>query len=323
MDWAGWANERGQFGGPIHNYGRAMGEGNADWYAYLKSKNPAIGTVFYDQFGLRNIDNINSYPDFVDDPEWLSDNETLNDDNETACPDAVPEVEFYVGTPLPEEHYTGDIWGGYLYDLSRVLGKSAEKYVYTSSFYFSTEGGHRDGYADFVDAIRAQFDADWDANDNHNLSYKAFGSMVSRGFIRPLPDSPLYSHPCDYFGTGYAGEDERDYIYLSAPIELSTKANMLVNGDVHDYPIDAKEGMLLTATVKADKKGLKAARIELYTIEGEKLKQVDYTGNTNVVKATLSYTLPADGMYVVRVTGRNASPRRGYYTFKLDVGDEY
>lgn len=329
MDWAGFASDDDQFGGQVDNYGRAMGEGNSDWYSYLYSNNPAVGTVFFEFFGpygLRNIDNINRYPDDVDDPTWLSDNETVDEDNETVCPDAVPETPEYDGTPLPEEHYTGEIWGGYLYDLSRVLGKKALQYVYTSSFYFYPEGGHRDGYADFVDAIRAQFAADLDANGNYKQSFKAFGSMVSRGFIRALPDAPLYSHPCDYFGTGEAGTDERDFVYLSAvdePLKLKTKSNMLVNGDDHEYPFKAKEGMRMTATVKGSKKGLKAPRISLYTIDGVLLEDLDFSENTSVTKATLSYTLPEDGMYVVRVTGSNASPRRGYYTFKLDAGYEY
>ena len=61
---------------------------------------------------------------------------------------------------MPQEHYTGEIWGGYLYDLSRVLKKKAIPYVYNSSYYFNPAGGHRDGYPDFYDAIMAQIDAE-------------------------------------------------------------------------------------------------------------------------------------------------------------------
>jgi hypothetical protein len=285
MDWAGFDN---QFQGEEDGYGRAMGEGNADWYAFFPSQQSSIGYVAWPPWGLRNIDNNNRYPDDVDDP--------------------------YIGQP--EEHYTGEIWGGYLYDLSRVLKKQALKFIYTSSFYFDTEGGHRDGYPDFVDGIRAQRDAELDMTGYNKQFLKAFGSMVSRGLIRPL--APLYSNDVDYFGTGAAGSDERDYLWLSAPLKLKTEANMLNTGDLHEYPIDAYAGMTLTAQVKAKKIGLRGPSIKLYSIDGTLLDFIDYSNNTQITKASLTYTLPADGRYVVQVSGRS-EPRRGYYTFQLNV----
>ena len=301
MDWAGF-DDSGQFGGEVDGYGRSMGEGNSDWYAFLASGKPDIGYVAFPPWGLRTIDNANRYPDDVDDPSYL-----YSTDNESDCAGEL--------IALPEEHYTGEIWGGYLFELSRVLKTKALGFVYPSSFYFETDGGHRDGYSDFVDAIRAQRDAELDRTGSNKLFLKAFGSMVSRGFIRPL--APLYSS-CDYFGTGISGTDERDYIWLNAPLKLKTEANLLITGDLHEYPVYAYAGMNLTAQVKAKSVGMRGPSIKLYSIDGTLLDFIDYTSNTQVKKASLTYTIPADGMYVVRVSGRT-EPRRGYYTFQLTV----
>jgi len=264
MDWAGFMDD-GQFGGEVNGYGRSMGEGNSDWYAFLPSGQSSIGYVAWPPWGDRNIDNGNRYPDDVNDPDWYYEYE----DAEPPCPG-------YAGQP--EEHYTGEIWGGYLYELSRVLGKKALGFVYQSSFYFRRADGHRDGYPDFVDAIRAQQVAEKQLTGSNKLFFKAFGTMVSRGFIKPL--APLYSNPCDYFGTGAPGSDERDYLYLEAPLKLKTEANLLISGDLNEYPVEAKAGMVLTAQVKSKKNGLRGPIIELFTIDGTRLAVTDYSNNT-------------------------------------------
>ena len=265
----------------------------------------AVGYVAWPPWGIRNIDIWNRYPDDVDDPGYYE------YDEEAPCPGYAEQ---------PEEHYTGLIWGGYLYELSRVLKKQALGFVYQSSFYFRRAGGHRDGYPDFVDAIRAQRDAELDRTGSNTLFLKAFGSMVSRGFIRPL--APLYSNDCDYFGTGAPGSDERDYLYLSAPLKLKTEANLLITDDLHEYPVEASTGMLLTAQVKSKKNGIRGPIIELFKIDGTRLAVTDYGNNTKVKKAELSYTIPENGMYVVRVSG-TTEPRRGYYTMQLNVDYDY
>jgi hypothetical protein len=288
MDWAGFMDEGQQFGGEVDGYGRAMGEGNSDWYAFLVSNKPNIGYVAFPPYGIRTIDNTRRYPEDVDYPAW----------------------------GIPEEHYTGEIWGGYLFDLSRILKKKALQFVYPSSFYFSADNGTRDGYPDFVDAVRAQRDAELDMTGNNKQFLKAFGSMVSRGFIRAL--ASMYSHGSDYFGTGAAGSDERSYLWLTAPLKLKTEANMLKTGDLHEYPVDAEAGMLLTAKVSAKKIGMRAPIIELYTIDGTRLDIVDFSGNTRISKAELVYPIPTDGRYVVRVSGTK-EPRGGYYKMQLTV----
>jgi hypothetical protein len=267
MDWAGFDD---QFGENADGYGRAMGEGNADWYAFLFSNKTNIGDVSFIPWGLRNIDSSHRYPDDI----------------------------------LGDEEYDGLIWSGYLLDLSRVLKKKALGFVYPSSFYFEVAGGYRAGGADFVDAVRAQKAADFDKNGNNKLFLKAFGSMVSRGFSKPL--APLYPG------------DVRDYLLLEAPLKLKTSSNLLNTGDLHEYPVAARAGMLLTAMVKSKKIGMRGPIITLFRIDGTELAKVDSSNNTKIKKAKLQYPISEDGIYVVRVEG-HTEPRRGYYTMQLKV----
>jgi hypothetical protein len=214
----------------------------------------------------------------------------------------------------PEEHYTGEIWGGYLYDLSRVLKKKAIPYVYNSSSYFTTTGGHRDGYPDFYDAIMAQMDAELNMTGKIKQSLAAFGSMTSRGLNLPL--GPMYSHDSNYFGTGEAGSDDHVYMYLLSPVKLKTEANVLLTGDTHDYPFEAEAGMSMSVKVSAKKGGLTSPSIDLLTIDKTLLVSVTEPGAT---KAALSYSIPTSGQYVVRVSGTNSGPARGYYSLQLKV----
>ena len=287
MDWAGFDE---QFGGDVNGYGRSMGEGNADWYAFLFSGDPEIGDVAWDWSRpayLRNLDNTNMYPDDVDDP----------------------------ANGMPEEHYTGEIWGGYLYDLSRVLKKKAIAYVYNSSAYFSPSDGHRNGYPDFFDGIRAQADAEYDLTGSSKQTLAAFGSMASRGLNRPL--SPVYSHATNYFGTGAAGSDSRWYLRLIAPVNLKTQGNVLLSGDPHEYPFAAEAGMVLTVKVSAKQGGLTRPSIQLYTIGGALLQNISTDPGDS--SAALNFTMPSSGDYVVRITGTNAGPARGGYRLQMSV----
>ena len=80
--------------------------------------------------------------------------------------------------------------------------------------------------------------------------------------------------------------------------------------------------MLLTAKVSAKSRGIRGPIIELFKIDGTRLAVTDYSNNTKVKKAALNYTIPEDGMYVVRVSG-TTEPRQGYYTMQLTVDYDY
>ncbi|HSN22884.1 MAG TPA: M36 family metallopeptidase, partial [Methylomicrobium sp.] len=229
MDWWGFD---GQFGGEFNGYGRSMGEGNADWFAYQLTKNPKMGDVAWAWAGpggqggyLRNLANTRVYPNDVD----------------------------YPGFEEPEEHYTGEIWGGYLYDLSKVLGSAALKYIHTGMYYFSPWGGARDGYPDFQDGVWSQVLAEYFTTGKLTQTIKAWGSMASRGFNHWWLSN--YSHSSNYFGTGAAGSDlNTGYMYMPIPnangSSLKTKGKFLKSLICNEYPIYiAKAGQKLAVTV--------------------------------------------------------------------------
>ena len=295
MDWCGFDV---QFDGPVDYYGRAMGEGNSDWFAFLNhTKDPRMGTVawHWSVAGyLRNLDNTRMYPRSVDLADYP-----------------------VAGQNMPEEHYTGEIWGGYLYDLYRVLKGGALKYVYQSFFYFSPTGGWMDSYPDFADAIYAQSYAEHDLTGRQTSTFKAWGSVASRGISGWVRSTYCSSN---YFGTGVYDCDTPTALYFTFPPykTINTKGNLLVSGDPHEYLFMVTQaGLNLTATVTATKNGIINPYIDLYTTGGG--APLASIGPSSPNKATLKYyNLPA-GNYVVRVTGTATAPTRGYYKFKIDV----
>jgi hypothetical protein len=289
MNWLGFDT---QFGGDANNYGRAMGEGNADWFAFLNTpKDPLIGDVaFYltPAKYWRNLDNTRMYPYDVDDPDY----------------------------GVPEEHYTGEIWGGYLYDLYRVLKGKALPYVYNAFDYFDPAGGRRTDLPDFVDAIVAQGAAEFDLTGKLTSSIKAWGSKASRG-INAWLITP-YSHATNYFGTGMAGSDNA--VLLAWPFppyrSLKTKGNMLENFHRSEYPIDVTAaGLDLTVTVKGKAGGARWPSIDLYT-SGRVLLAL---GPTTPTKAVLTYPDLPVGQYIIVIDAKNSAPGRGYYDLSITV----
>lgn len=289
MDWCGFET---QFGGALDNYGRAMGEGNSDWFAYLFTKSTKAGEVAWawSQDGyLRNINNTMIYPDDVDDPSLGA----------------------------PEEHYTGQIWGGYLYDLSRRLKSSNPfsstsddlKFVYQGFYYFTAEGGHRPNEPDFYDAINAQILAEQDLNNGkYKNSAKAWGCMASRGINAVL--RPTYAHPSDYFGTGAPGSDAVAYFAWTFPEvkRIKTTGGILKASDTNEFPIIISEdGRDLKVLVKAAAVAM-APSIELYTTNSTHVA----TGTSSGKKAYLTVKdIPADD-YVIVLNANQGS-------YKIDI----
>jgi hypothetical protein len=143
-------------------YGVSMNEGNADFFAFLRTKNPYMGNVAWASNPpgyLRTIDNTQIYPDDVDDP----------------------------GLGGPEPHYTGQIWSGYLYDLYKILGAKTLKYIFRGFYYFDANQA-----SGFSGGVYAEYLAEKDVNTSVPLSLKATGAEASRGLsvaVRPCyPD---------------------------------------------------------------------------------------------------------------------------------------
>jgi Zn-dependent metalloprotease len=288
MDWSGFDE---QFGGELNGYGRSMGEGNADWYTFLFTpQDPLIGDVAWawsPEGYIRNLDNTRIYPRDVDFPDY--------------------------GTP--EEHYTGEIWGGYLYDLYKTLKKKAIPYVFQSSYYFTSAGGFQDGAPDFFDAIWAQALAEQDLTGKTASTVKAWGAWASRGLNGLF--RPAYSHASDYFYSGAPGSDAAAVLYYSFPPtkSLKTKGNLLLTGDTHEYVIYISESLSkLSAKVKGTKTdGILAPQLNLYDAAQALVAAGTTTGNT----ASVSYDNAAPGLYVLVVTGQASAPARGNYSFEV------
>ncbi|MGO8988203.1 MAG: M36 family metallopeptidase [bacterium] len=311
MDMCGFSGDSDQFGGDVDYYGRAMGEGNADFFAFLGTtpKNPEIGNVAWAWNippYLRDLDNSQEYPADVDDPD----------------------------TGLPEEHYTGEIWGGYLYDVYRILGAGALKYVFQSFYYFNPSGGLMDSLPDFADAIDAQYTADFDlTNGKIPWTIKVYGSQVSRGFVGLLK-TPYQSS--NYFNTGTAGSDTyAGPIWIYPPTTVvSTKANLLHDNDVHEYVVENNNPgkvMNLSVTVTSPSFGPKMADpyISLYSVS------IDSSGNATgklwayvgpsippntPTRAHLGWSNLPPGFYSIQVTGTRAvSGQAAYYNISISL----
>ena len=170
-------------------------------------------------------------------------------------------------------------------------------------------------YPDFWDAIWAQVNAEYDLTGKYTSSLKAWGSMTSRGINGLL--RPFYCNN-PYFGTGAYGCDTQSYFAWVFPYfkTITTKGNLLVSGDPHDYLFSSSVSGLLTASVTSKSGGMINPNISLYTSAGALLASV---GPSSSTKATLTYYLAPGDFYVVRVSGNATYPARGYYTFKLGL----
>jgi hypothetical protein len=281
MDWCGFD---AQFDSELDQYGRAMGEGNADWHAFLFTRNPLTGDVAWawSVAGyLRNLDNTRTYPADVDEPS----------------------------AGVPEEHYTGEIWGGYLYDLSRVLKSRAVQFIYDGLYYFTPTGGHLPTEPDFYDAIYAQILAEQDLHGGSaKNAARAWGAMASRGLNAAL--RAPYAHASNYFGSGAAGSDAIAYYAWAFPAvkRIKTTGRIFAASGTNEFPINiTEEGRTLKVTVKT-KSATMDPQVELRTILDENVAN----GTSNDKSAQLVITAVPAGAYVILLTGHQGD-------FSLDV----
>lgn len=111
------------------DYGSAMNEAYADYFACTLFNDPHIGEwTTGSNDGLRNLENSNKYP-----------NDILNP-----------------STKQLEAHYTGQIWGGALWDLRNALGSGVADQIIFNTFYFLPQSGS----ADFGEGLIALLEVD-------------------------------------------------------------------------------------------------------------------------------------------------------------------
>ncbi|MGX9725855.1 MAG: hypothetical protein ACTFAK_00625 [Candidatus Electronema sp. VV] len=310
MEWSYFGR---QFGDPVNGYGRAMGEGNADWFAYLYTKDPKMGDVAFaytNQGYLRNIDNDRMYPADVNDPSyWVGYEDEDEDGNK---------VEVIVHH-LPEEHYTGEIYGGYLYDLSQALKGQALKYVYKGMYYFSPAGGFKSRWSDFYDAISAQMLAEKDLTGKLTNTVKAWGSMSSRGLLGKMRETyrsgcyfPTVTPVCEKEEQGVGepvivtcepcsiGSDSPAYFSLQfgKKSNVKTQAKFLKYGVCNEYPIElTQSGLNLQVTATGSSTW---PSVNLYNAANTLI--TSSSGNT-ADRAALSLSSLAANAYTIEVCG--------------------
>ncbi len=270
-------------------YGLSMNEGNADFFAFLRTNNTHMGNVAWalSPLGyLRNLDNTRIYPDDVDDP----------------------------GLGGPEPHYTGQIWGGYLYDLYKLLTTYTLKYVFQGFYYFDSS------HSGFQGAAYAQYLAEKDINTSVPLSRKATGASASRGLSVAV-------RPC-YPADGPAGT----YWVFPPTTSISTRGNLHNAGDLHEYWFEVKNPVMdLTVTVSSY--GLAAPRITDPTISVYYISRADgdiiidpstncaivahltTVGPRSSTTTQLSWPRLGAGLYSIVVTGTGT----GNYTFNASL----
>ncbi len=117
-----------------NDYGAAMNEAYADYFACTLFNDPHVGEWSVgSNDGLRNLDISNKYPDDILNPS----------------------------TNQLEAHYTGQIWGGALWDLRNALGSVVADQIIFNTFHFLPESGNADfeeGYIALLEADQALFE---------------------------------------------------------------------------------------------------------------------------------------------------------------------
>jgi hypothetical protein len=235
--------------GPPHRYPRSMGEGDADYFSYVQRKNPLIGEVM-DPGGerefLRDLSGKLSgqrlYPDDVDWPEW----------------------------DAPEEHWTGEIWGQFLWDLRALLKASTDRYIWkTNAFYLINEGGHDSSYVDFFDWSVAFL--------NMLVDEKPFGEAMSgkkllKTFIKAYP---AFTDRGIFTTDGYDGVRTDNtawfffYIYGKSKMKFKGKlcaanSNPSSGGNPSEYFFNFQyPATKIVAQVKGGKTGLTLPEVQL------------------------------------------------------------
>lgn len=139
---------------PVDSYQRSISEADADYHSASTTGDPLLGEVLGQ---TRLLDNDKTYPEDV------------------AC-----------NAGSVEEHCTGEIWGGLLWDLRSVLKGEAERLEFASLDHLVDHwpDGHVATWLDFWDATMALLRADQDLHDGAHQSL-IYGAAASRGVFGP------------------------------------------------------------------------------------------------------------------------------------------
>jgi len=307
VDQCGFTASGGQFADP--EYGDAMNEGNADFWAFLRTKNTLMGDVICHAssgdwpcdasptppYYMRSVNNAHMYPTNVDDPEF--------------------------NPAVPEAHYTGQIWSGYLHDLYKILGNQTLNFVFQGFYYFASP------MAGFSGAVYAQYLAEKDVNPSVPLSMKgATGAEASRGLNAAV--GPCYYNQALNVSDGPVGTAWE----FPPTTSINTKGYFHNPGDKHEYWVEVDNAtMNLNVTVTSVPAAPKMTNpvIKLYYINRDDQNIVidQYsptgcaavapitTGSSSLTSAQLNWPRLGAGLYSIVVTGTGI----GSYNFRLSL----
>jgi hypothetical protein len=235
--------------GPPHRYPRSMGEGDADYFSCVQRKNPQLGEVFDPggmQGSLRDLSGQLTgqrlYPDDVDWPTWNA----------------------------PEEHWTGEIWGQFLWDLRALLKDMTDQYVWkTNAFYLINTGGHDPSYVDFFDwsvaflnmlADSKPFGAAMKSKKLTQTFRQAYAAFTDRGIFTTDPYMGVRNDNAVWFFW---------YVYGTGKMEFKGKlrtanSNPSLGGNPSEYFFKLQYlPQKIVVSVKGGKKGLNQPDVRL------------------------------------------------------------
>jgi hypothetical protein len=269
LDWSGIRIAEA----PMNSYQRAISEGDADYHAACATGDPLIGELVQVR---RDVQNIRLYPDDVGcDPYGFR-----------------------------EEHCTGEIWSGFLWDLETVLGPRAEKLELASLGYLidNWPEGHLEGILDFWDGTVALLRADRDLNGGRDEGV-IYGAAASRGFFGPNP------YPDDQVSVVFQTLERRSRFRSLGWVHAPTQRV--------PYYFTAPMGADVTVKVRSTDTSTLEPTLVLSQTNGLTRVPVASSGNAIPNGMSLETVLPGTALYVVEVVPMNGTS--GAFEFTITV----
>lgn len=290
------------FDSELDHYPRAMAEGDADYWSCTMRNSPLMGEVLDDGTHIDLPRDLSGaargqrlYPDDVDDP----------------------------ATGFPEEHYTGEIWGQFLWDLRDVLQSRANRYIYlTNRSYLLNSGGHHTDDIDFADWARAFLSMSLDKTGSEDLFFSCYPVFADRGIFTREP----YCNGTKYFGVTIPVGDPPLCDNIDAIARVFKKAstwtntgNLRVSTHPSEYVFRIDFGAThLVVDVTAAPGGLLQPRVQLRDFDAAGAVYTPYDEVLNDNSAHYVFTgLPTGSLLVVEVFSGAADI--GRYTLAIQA----
>jgi len=196
-----------------------------------------------------------------------------------------------------EDHCTGQIWGGFLWDYQKVVKKKAEMLEFSSLDYLQDNwpAGHVAGVIDFLDATLGLLDADYTLN-NSRAAGLIYGAAASRGMFSPIP----------------YGSDQPSLIYFGFEGKGKLKSVGWVHVPNKDAPYFFSAPAGSTVSIRVRSAGAFSPSFFLGSI-GSAFNLISYPATQTPTQATLTSVLPpTDGICLLDVFGADEITTGGF-----------